>query len=249
MKRRVIGPTLEDLTGTAEATTEIGPPRPTAAQQRDDAAQDEDAILRATQAELRAREEEARTRRGGSVRAGWMTQLPTDRTSLARAGDAGPRTFRRVAVSETDKAWAETPSERAQQQQQQQQQKEKKQQQQHEEATSEAPAAKRRASDQQQRREKTLLEEHAELARVGKARTMGQTQPRGPWEAAASSSDAQETAPAAVVVGPPKPAAYWDREQAMDERRVDPKTTQSMLARAGALGERFASSGRASKFL
>lgn len=263
-KKRVYGPSLEDLLGTAEEKDQedaVGPmPLPKGASE-DRESEVEEKRKKEKEEWERVRGEgkknQQQQQQQGPARPDWMTKVPTDRSSVR--GD-GARTFRKVGIAESDRSWEESPAERARREALEAEEESRKRKERGGGGGDVGePKAKRKEGDERMteremacrdsverynaiHRPKTLIEQHAELAKVGKARVMGQSQPRGPSEQQQEGAEVKKK----DDEGPP---AFWDRERDLDVGKISAKSTQSMLSRAGVLGSRFAHGETTTKFL
>ena len=161
-----------------------------------------------------------------SARPEWMTKVPRDRTG---AFGTGARSFRMTSAPEVDSSWEEKGGHVCKHKRQK------------EPAAQPPPPPPQKvqrveANPAQQHRQKSLLEEHMELMKKGKAKTMSDEPPPGYW----SGMDPR---------GAEKKNAYFDRERDFGAAQMDPTQLKKTLESMGRLKDSFSSAGKSNKFM
>ena len=159
-----------------------------------------------------------------SARPEWMTKVPRDRTGTF---GTGARSFRMTNVPEVDSSWEEKGGHVGKHRRQK-------------EPSAQLPPPQKvqrvEANPPPHSRQKSLLEEHMELMKKGKAKTMSDEPPPGYW----SGMDPR---------GAEKKNAYFDRERDFGAAQMDPTQLKKTLESMGRLKDSFSSAGKSNKFM
>lgn len=159
-----------------------------------------------------------------SARPEWMTKVPRDRTG---AFGTGARSFRMTSAPEVDSSWEEKGGHVGKHKRQREPSAQQGPQHkvQRVEASTNAPAV----------RQKSLLEEHMELMKKGKAKTMSDEPPPGYWTGMGSRG--------------PERNSYFDRERDFAVSQMDPTQLKKTLDSVGKLKDSFSSAGKSNNFM